>query len=401
MKTHRRHFLQGLAAGTAVAGPLWAQPATKPTYRGPNVILIRFGGGARRRESIDPQHSYARHLTQELAPRGTLFGNMIVDLVEFKARSGEKLDSKLNVDTSHAQGTLYLLLGKYEKFRDRDGKFLSENFELKVPTLFEYFRSAFDVPPEQTLIINNENRPQEEYFTFSNHIHFGVDYKAETLSLFRFKLHLYSQQLKDPKLPEAERRRVAKLMRDLEKSLNQEQKNADRQGPAIRDFWNGWRAYYGDGGFVNERGDQLLTDLSLRAMQHLRPRLMMINYTDCDYVHWGVRSHYTDAIRIMDRGIRQLVQFVDHDEFYRGNTVFCIVPDCGRDNNPLADVPFQHHFNSRSSREIFALLFGPGVPKGTRVDKPVHQIQVAATIGQLMGFKTPHTEGPVLEAALA
>ncbi len=381
--------------------PLLAKQAQKKEYGGPNVVLIRFGGGARRRESIDPQHSYSRFLCNELAARGTLFKNMIVDLVDFKARAGEKLDPKLNVDTSHAQGTLYLILGKYEKFKDRSGKFLSENFELKVPTLFEYFRSAYDVPPEQTLIINNENRPAEEYFTFSNHMHFGLDYKAETLSLFRFKLHLYDQQLANPKLSDVERKKVTKAKQDLVKQLDPAQKNHDQQGPAIHRFWDDWRAYYGDTGFVNERGDQLLTDLALRGLRQLRPRLMMINYTDCDYVHWGIKSHYTDAIRIMDRGIRQLVQFVEHDEFYRDNTIFCIVPDCGRDNNPLADVPFQHHFGSRSSREIFALFFGRGVPKGTVVDQPVHQIQVAATLGQLMGFKTEHTEGPALEAAIA
>ena len=38
--------------------------------------------------------------------------------------------------------------------------------------------------------------------------------------------------------------------------------------------------------------------------------------------------------------------------------VFVIVPDCGRDANPLMGVPFQHHFNTKSAHEIWALVFG-------------------------------------------
>ena len=78
-----------------------------------------------------------------------------------------------------------------------------------------------------------------------------------------------------------------------------------------------------------------------------------------------------------------------------------IVPDCGRDTNPFAPVPFQHHFNSQSAREVFALILGPGVPRGMVVDRHVEQISVASTIGHFMGFKTNHSEGRVLEEAIA
>ena len=36
----------------------------------------------------------------------------------------------------------------------------------------------------------------------------------------------------------------------------------------------------------------------------------------------------------------------------RDNTVFLIVPDCGRDSNRAMPVPFQHHMNSRSAHQI-------------------------------------------------
>ena len=152
---------------------------------------------------------------------------------------------------------------------------------------------------------------------------------------------------------------------------------------------------------MNPRGDRLLTELTIRALKELRPKLIMVNYQDCDYVHWGNVNHYTRAIATMDEGVRQIVAMVEADAEYRDNTIFVVVPDCGRDNNPLAAVPCQHHFNTRSAHEIFALIFGPGIAKGAVVDHRVDQIQLAATIGKLMNFKTEFTEGPVLAEAIA
>ena len=68
-----------LAYGAVGAAALLVQPkswaassAQLPPYNGPNVILIRFGGGVRRRETIAPDHTYAPFLRHVVAQRGTL-----------------------------------------------------------------------------------------------------------------------------------------------------------------------------------------------------------------------------------------------------------------------------------------------------------------------------------------
>ena len=127
----------------------------------------------------------------------------------------------------------------------------------------------------------------------------------------------------------------------------------------------------------------------------------MVNYNDPDYIHWGNMSHYTRGISIIDQGIQQLVKAVEADAAYRENTIFVIVPDCGRDSNPFVSVPCQHHFNSKSAHEIWALLMGPGIQKGVVVDKQADQISIASTIGHFMKMQTAYTEGPVLEEAIA
>ncbi|MCI0540160.1 MAG: sulfatase-like hydrolase/transferase [Verrucomicrobiales bacterium] len=389
----RRRFLKNLAAGTSLiaAGSSWhllgQSSAPKAAYRGPNVILIRFGGGARRRETIESAHTYSPFLSRDLIRRGTLFANM--EIAQIKG-----------LNTSHGEGTLNIVTGHYDQYKDIGNKFLGARFEPKVPTVFEYLRKSFAVPPHQTLIVNGEDRPDEEFYTFSNHFAYGIDYRSNMLSLYRFKAWLMRQQIAEGKLSEKEITDKRKELAKWEK-VDLRTKGDDRQGPELESFWQHWREYYGDSGLVNPRGDRLLTELAVRAIKELRPRMLMVNYQDCDYVHWGYMSHYTRAVAIMDEGLKQIVEAVERDEEYRDNTMFVVVPDCGRDSNPFADVPCQHHFNSRSSHEIFALFVGPGVPRGHVVDRVVDQSQIATTIARLMGFNAECAEQRVLDEAIA
>lgn len=386
----RRRFLQRAAVGLGAAGGLGAVVGARADgvpesreYLGPNVIVIRFGGGVRRRETINPRHTYSPFFLHDLCKRGTLYTNMEIAQLE-------------GVETSHGQGTLYLLTGKYERYKDIEGKFLGARFEAQVPTIFEYLRKEYDIPEHQTLIVNGEDRTDEEFYSFSNHHLFGVDYRSKVLSLYRFKVHLMRLQLARGELADDVMERTSKELAKLE-ALDYRIKDPAAQSEAITAFWERWREFYGESGFVNPRGDRLLTELTVRAIKELRPRLLMVNYNDPDYVHWGNPSHYTRGISIIDEGMQRIVATVEADEAYRDNTVFVIVPDCGRDANRAMAVPFQHHFNSRTAHEIFGLVFGPGIARGQVVDRTVEQISVASTIGAVMNVGMEHTEGPVLE----
>src|SRR5262249_35879841 len=127
---------------------------------------------------------------------------------------------------------------------------------------------------------------------------------------------------------------------------------------------------------------------------------VMINYQDPDYVHWGPAHFYTRAVSVIDEGVREIYHAAQADELYRDRTVFVVVPDCGRDSNRGAAVPFQHHFNSKSAPEIFAIVAGPEkyVPLGGAkvIDRPQQQISVAATVGELMGFRAREADADSL-----
>jgi hypothetical protein len=380
----RRSFNAGLAAalaGTAIPAPAGAAP-----YRGPNVVLVRFGGGVRRAETIDEASTWAPYLRHVLAARGLFVPDLRIEQIE-------------GVNTSHAEGTLNLLTGRYLAYRDAGSQFLSDRLEPTEPTLFEYLRAAYDLPSHQVLLINGEDRPQEEFFTFGVHDHYGIDFRSEMLSLHRFKIWKTRAILDEGGLSEEA---TAKLKAEYDRLLTIDPRgHPPDQAGEIEAFWARWRAHYGDDGLRNPRGDRLLTELALRAMAELRPRLMMVNYQDPDYVHWGNPSHYTRAIAIIDEGLQRLVNAADADPFYRDNTVFVVTPDCGRDANPLTEVPFQHHFNSRSAHETWVVIAGPGIVQGTVLDRPVDQSAIAPTIAALMGFRAPSAEGSALAEAFA
>ncbi len=375
----RRDFTAGLAAGAAATTlPLPSQAAR---YRGPNVVLIRFGGGVRRYETIDEDGTYAPYTRKVLAKRGVLIPNMRIDKLE-------------GGNTSHAEGTLNLLTGRYNAYRDAGSKFLQDRLEPTEPTLFEYLRHSYDIPSHEALLINGEDRPQEEFFTYGIHGHYGIDFRSEMLSLHRFKLYKFARHLEEGGL--AEDARLAAEQQLSELLAKDAREIAPEQSDPIQRFWAKWREHYGDDGFRNPRGDRLLTELALWAIRDLKPRLMMVNYQDPDYVHWGNASHYTRAIAIIDDGIRQVVEALDRDEHYRNNTVIVITPDCGRDANPLMSVPFQHHFNSGESRAVWALVLGRGVRQDRVFDREVDQTAIAATLAEVMGLRAERSEGDVL-----
>ena len=91
-----------------------------------------------------------------------------------------------------------------------------------------------------------------------------------------------------------------------------------------------------------------------------------------------------------------MVEALDRDDHYANNTIIVITPDCGRDANPLMSVPFQHHFNSRASHEVFALVLGPGVTKGRVYDRTFDQTAIAATLAEVMGVRAERAEGDVI-----
>jgi len=387
----RRAFSKMLLSATVFMGSSMLLPETGfsgiinkssgKTYKGPNVIIIRYGGGVRRRETIDMDHTYSPFMMNVLAPQATLYNNMEISNFE-----GQKTD--------HAQGTLNILTGRYNAFKNIGDGILGNTLQPTHPTLFEYFRKAYDVGIHESLIINGENHPENDSMNFGTSHDYGVEYKSELLSYHKYRAFVLKTKLYNGDITKKEQDELDEI---ISKSSNLI--DPDMYPPSIQSFWQKWQRYYGDDRAIIPRGDSMSTEVALWALRDLRPKLMLINYEDPDHVHWGAKSHYKRGIMGIDQGIQQLVKAVETDPFYKDNTVFVIVPDCGRTDNLLMDIPYQHHFNTRSTREIFAMISGAGIEKNQIIDHAVDQTSIAATVAKIMGFEAEMAEGSVLEEA--
>ena len=372
MELTRRQVLTALAA-------LGVSPPSFAASRAPKVVVVRFGGGVRRRETLQPDTTFSPYLLKHLVPRGMLFRDTVI----------EQLDG---VDTSHAQGTVHLITGRYGAYEDVSEQWLGERFEPTVPTIFEAARRQLGLAEHEVVVVNNENRVQDEFLTFSS----DPTFRAGSLSRWRYRHWGLARKVADGTATPADHRQLRRLLDQdyrLDDTLRQ-------QAEPLQHFWAQWAEHWGPSGRVEPRGDRGQTELALWALRHLRPRLMMINYSDCDYVHWGIADHYHRGISIMDHGLRALTEALDADPYYRDDTVLVVVPDCGRDDNRWLPLPYQHHFGDRSAHEIFALFVGPGL-RPRIVDRQVQQTDVAATIAALLGVSLPDAEGEPLEEVWA
>ncbi len=83
--------MSALAQGTRGLDASTALTVGRRPYTGPNVVIIRFGGGVRRRETIETGTTYSPYFLHELCKRGTLFTDMEISNLD-------------GVQTSHGQG---------------------------------------------------------------------------------------------------------------------------------------------------------------------------------------------------------------------------------------------------------------------------------------------------------
>ena len=379
----RRAFCRHLGGSVVAAGlgpallPGSARAEQPERAEGPKVVIVRFGGGVRRLETIARGHrTFAPHLVNDLLPRGTLWEN-----VEMEPRT-----------TSHTLGTINLLTGSW--FPDPMPRGGAEEVVPHAPTLFELARKDLGLPQHEVLVCNNYIH--SEQLGFSEHPDFGEDHQPGLLSYYELERTAIDRRLAEPGLTDRDRQRLE----DERAQLLFRHYRADARPPEpLLAYFEEHRARYGS---HYARGDRLVRDLALASLERFRPRLLAVNFNDTDYVHTGISYFYTRGIQAIDRYTRDIHQALRRDPFYRDDTYLFVVADCGRGTNPRRYMPYQHHEpHEAGSHEVFVYATGPGVGRGTRVDRLRLQVDLAPTVGHLLGVRSAAWEGELLGELLA
>ncbi len=124
------------------------------------------------------------------------------------------------------------------------------------------------------------------------------------------------------------------------------------------------------------------------------PRLAILNLPATDRLgHLGNWNGYLDAIRAADSRIYELWNDLQADPFYSGKTALIVTNDHGRHTNEWQN----HGCDCEGCRHIMLLTIGPDFAPGQVDSTERSLIDLAPTVGQLLGFDTPLAAGSPLQ----
>lgn len=145
------------------------------------------------------------------------------------------------------------------------------------------------------------------------------------------------------------------------------------------------------------RRDSVTLHRALKTLGDKHPKLLFVEFCETDYyAHHGKWKEYLDAAHRNDHYIRELWQYCQGDEFYRGNTTFIITCDHGRGTSLGAhanrgEVDPQaswtdHGKKIEGSNQTWLVAFGRNIQhlgemEGGRI---VYTSQVAPTVANIL-----------------
>jgi hypothetical protein len=150
--------------------------------------------------------------------------------------------------------------------------------------------------------------------------------------------------------------------------------------------------------------DAFLTETAICCMREFSPAVLAVACGEIDCAHYGSWSRYVEAIRRTDELTWRLWRACEELDAYRGQTLFLILPDHGRELERPVGSGFIHHSDfytnegaDEGCRRVWMLALGPGVRPGRKTDRPVPITAAAATGLEYLGLKaSPGAERSVL-----
>jgi hypothetical protein len=320
-----------------------------PNGRIRKVILAGFGGGTRYTESFGPQgQNNIPYLRNELIPHGTFYSRVYND--------GE---------TTHYPSTAAILTGRWQNIAQYGGE------RPLQPTLFEYFRKKFGLPPDETWMVAQG----KGFLTvgYSADREYGASYGAHVLAPRQMLLGTFRELLREDE--NAVFRDRKRLVRELERSLRRTHLESEvvdsgfeplSEGPpnpvspfpieipVAKSVHRQWAAsterFLAEtvARFLAESDNPRSSDslngfVAREIMERFAPSMLAVNFGEIDLAHQGSFSLYLKAIKNADRQVWMLWQQVQKLPAYRDQTLFVGVPDHGRNLDGMGMNGFQHH----------------------------------------------------------
>jgi hypothetical protein len=368
---NRREFLRdaaGLTLGSSVfSKSLFARSGVLQKSR--KVVVITFGGGARDQETFAPEgQENVPNLLKELIPQSSFFTQVVNRGI-----------------LGHYVATASLATGVYETINN------FASLPPESPTVFEYFRKDLRRPASEAWVVapsNGFNRIGE-----SSHRAYGLGQGARVI----LPKHLLTAATRGS--PDYEH-----LLRDnyetpfFAPQVAGNEFELEQLRELLKLSVDDFRAH----ALTLSSPDELSVYIVRQLMRQAAPSLLWITMHDIDIAHAGAYSLYIDGIRRTDRLCTEVWRAIQSEPEYAGKTTLFILPDFGRDSDQdSAGNGFQHHRTGDvASRTTWMMALGPGIHEGVVHDRPVDSTDLVPTIGAMMGFSAPLSQGRPLAELL-
>ena len=138
----------------------------------------------------------------------------------------------------------------------------------------------------------------------------------------------------------------------------------------------------------NVRLDGFTHQYAKAYLEKHQPDLIFISYGETDdFAHDGDYESYLNSTKNTDNLIKDLWEYTQQKEYYKGKTTFIITTDHGRGSKPI-DSWRGHGVDVKGSDQTWIIVFGKGVsPKGEVSKKgQLFNNQIAPLIRELMGL---------------
>jgi hypothetical protein len=149
------------------------------------------------------------------------------------------------------------------------------------------------------------------------------------------------------------------------------------------------------------RNDSTTFRRTIEVLKQYRPHLVLVNFKEPDASgHAGNWNNYLQGIIDTDNYCKQIWDFLQNDEFYKGSTTMIVTNDHGRHLTGNLDGFVSHGDSCEGCRHIECLALGPDIA-ASRADTVRHsQVDIAATVAELLGVKMENISGKPMKEIL-
>lgn len=144
------------------------------------------------------------------------------------------------------------------------------------------------------------------------------------------------------------------------------------------------------------RSDLETLDSAYALMDRDHPKICYVLFGAVDAAgHSGDTTNYHSQIRQVDSLIYQLWNRIQSDSIYANKTTLLITTDHGRHDEQHGGWR-NHGDECGGCRHVFLIGLGPDIKSNTVVETVHDHVDIAPTIGELLNFPTPLSQGKVL-----